>query len=444
MTAERPRVRQGWNFRVRRAAAEVRGLVTLAVLALVAGLAVGLVCAAFRLALEHGEVLRRTLVGHAHGYPVLGPIAMATGAAAATAIAAAMVRHLSPSASGSGIPHTEAVLEGALPPSPWWLVPIKFVGGFLAIGAGLALGREGPSVQMGAVSAHVVGRLFHRGWQDRRALIAGGAGAGLATAFNAPVAGAIFVLEELVGRFEPRMALVALGTSISAITVSQALLGNAPDFNVPELSPGTAAAQPVFLLFGLLIGLLAVVYNRSVLATLALVERIGGPIELRAAVIGGTVGLLGWFVPHYLGGGGWITQQALDGTLALSVLPALFLFRLVLGAVSYAAATPGGLFAPMLVLGAIAGLGFGAVVAWLAPMLGVEPQAFAVVGMGAFFAGVVRAPLTGIVLITEMTGSSSLLLPLLSACFGAMLVAEGLREPPIYAALRRRAARKER
>jgi CIC family chloride channel protein len=191
-------------------------------------------------------------------------------------------------------------------------------------------------------------------------------------------------------------------------------------------------------------GLLAVLYNRSLLATLAAVERIGGPVELRAAVIGATVGALAWAAPGLVGGGDGITQSALNGELVLVALPAIFLFRLALGALSYTAATPGGLFAPMLVLGAVAGLGFGLVAERLFPGLGLQPEAFALVGMGAFFAGVVRAPLTGIVLVIEMTGDSDMILPLLSGCFGAMLVAELLREPPVYASLRQRAARSER
>ena len=145
-----------------------------------------------------------------------------------------------------------------------------------------------------------------------------------------------------------------------------------------------------------------------------------------------------------MGGGDGITQNALNGEMLLVALPALFLFRLVLGAASYAAGTPGGLFAPLMVLGAVSGLAFGYVADAAIPGLAVRPEAFALVGMGAFFAGSVRAPLTGIVLVIEMTGSSTLLLPLLAGCFGAMLVAETLREPPIYAALKERAARSKR
>ena len=423
---------------------EIRLLAALSLLSIIVGMAAGLIGAAFRYSLERADAFRAVAVTATSDYPVLGPLMMVTGAALAAGLAAWLVRRFSPDAAGSGIPHVEAVLEGSLEPAPARLIPVKFVGGVLAMGSGLALGREGPSVQMGVTTAHVIGGLFRRNPEDRRALIAGGAGAGLATAFNAPGAGAIFVLEELVGRFDPRIALVALGASVGAITVSRGLLGNALDFQVPDLASGGVTELVLFLLLGLFAGLLSVAHNRGLLATLSLTEWIGGPIELRAAAIGAAVGLLAWTTPHLVGGGDGITQSALNGELLLITLPALFLFRLVLGTASYAAGTPGGLFAPLMVLGAVSGLAFGYVADAAIPGLAVRPEAFALVGMGAFFAGSVRAPLTGIVLVIEMTGSSTLLLPLLAGCFGAMLVAETLREPPIYAALKERAARSKR
>ena len=138
-----------------------------------------------------------------------------------------------------------------VPPAPPHLIPVKFAGGVLAIGAGLALGREGPSVQMGAAIAHFVGRACRRGWPDVRVLLAAGAGAGLATAFNAPIAGAVFVLEELVGRFEARIAISALGASAAAIAVARARLGDAPDFDVEPLAYVGVGALPLFVLLGI-------------------------------------------------------------------------------------------------------------------------------------------------------------------------------------------------
>jgi chloride channel protein, CIC family len=419
-------------------------LVPLAFLAVLVGIGSGAVGAVFRLALHQGATLRDFAVEQAKGYEIGGLVLVMGVAALATALAAGLVRRIAPAASGSGIPHVEAVLRRELEPAPARLIPVKFLGGWLAISCGLALGREGPSVQMGASFAHLVGRAFRRSPKDMRSLIAGGAGAGLATAFNAPAAGAIFVLEELVGRFEPRMAVVALGASAGAIMVSQRIVGDAPDFTVGELVAGGLGAQPLFLALGLFAGFLAILYNRSLLAALAIADRVGGRVELRAAAIGAAVGGLAWMAPSLVGGGDEIAQSALSGHLTLALLPAIFLIRFALGVVSYAAATPGGLFAPLLALGALAGLGFGFCCEAVFPGMALQPEAFAFVGMAAFFAGVVRAPLTGIVLVIEMTGSSALLLPLLLGCFGATLVPSALRNAPVYEALRLRAAKRER
>src|SRR5438105_14309364 len=149
----------------------------------------------------------------AHDGGLAGFVLVVGGAGLAVAAAAWLVRRFSPYGCGSGMPHVGAALDRQLPPAPPRLILVKFFGGLLAIGSGLALGREGPSVQMGAVVAHIVGRIAGRGWPDRRALLAAGAGAGLAVAFNAPIAGAIFVLEELVRRFDTRIAIAALGAS---------------------------------------------------------------------------------------------------------------------------------------------------------------------------------------------------------------------------------------
>jgi CIC family chloride channel protein len=412
------------------------GLLVLALLAFIAGASAGLIGALFRLALQQADHLRNAIILWARGEQLVGLILVTAASAAAVAIAAWMVRRFSPEASGSGIPHVESVLRGELPEAPFRLIPIKFIGGLLAIGSGLALGREGPSVQMGASIGDLVGRLFRRSLPDRLVLLAAGAGAGLATAFNAPIAGAIFVLEELVQRFDTRIAIIALGVSSTAIAVARIFLGDAPDFQVEQLTYFHAGTRPLYFVLGAIAGLFAILYNRALLGTIAAANRLDRwPVPLRAALIGAAVGMLAWFAPGLVGGGDEITQRTLQGTDALALVPLIFLLRFTLGAVSYAARTPGGLFAPMLVLGAQIGLLFGVLCRLAFPDLDIQPQAFAVVGMAAFFTGVVRAPLTGIVLVVEMTASVNMLLPMLGACFAAMLVPTLLGNAPIYESL---------
>ena len=422
-------------------------LPAIAALSFVAGAAAGLVGALFRLVLHQADRFRNWAIAGlhsgdaAHGanlWSNLGGLLLVTAAcAAAAAVAAWLVRRFSPFASGSGIPHVEAVLLQDLPQAPYRLIPVKFVGGLLAIGSGLALGREGPSVQMGASVAHLIGRIFRRQLPDCLVLLAAGAGAGLATAFNAPIAGAIFVLEELVRRFDTRIAIATFGASAGAIAVSRVFLGEQPDFAV-QLQPYSGfATVPLHLALGVIAGLLGVGYNKTILGTLAATDRLNRwPVEVRALMIGAAVGLIAWFAPNLVGGGDAITQRTLVGPEPLRWVVLVFALRFVLGPVSYAARTPGGLFAPLLVLGAQSGLIFGILCAQVFPEWAPDPRTLAVVGMAAFFTSVVRAPLTGITLVTEMTGSFTMLLPMLSACFAAMLVPTLLGNAPIYDSLR--------
>ena len=417
-------------------AEEQRDLLALALLSLLAGAASGLLGAVFRLLLDQADRLRDALIAWAYGETLMGFLLVTAICTVATAVAAWLVRCFSPQAEGSGIPHVEAVMRGELPPAPYRLIPVKFLGGLLAIGSGLALGREGPSVQMGAGTAHLLGKLFRRNEDDCKTLLAAGAGAGLATAFNAPIAGAAFVLEELVRRFDTRVTIATLGASAGAIAVARVLLGDAPDFHVQPLPYPGFGTVAVHLALGVVAGFLGVVYNRALLATLAAMEQLRRwPVELRAALVGAAIGVISWFAPSWVGGGDAITQRTLAGTETVASLPIIFLFRFGLGMVSYAARTPGGLFAPMLVLGSQSGFLVGILCYQWFPTVAPNPTALGVVGMAAFFTAVVRAPVTGIVLVTEMTASFTLLLPMLASCFVAMLVPALLRNAPIYDSL---------
>jgi CIC family chloride channel protein len=413
-------------------------LFPLAILSIVGGACAGLVCGLFRVALDAADRLRLALPAMWGADPLKGLLLMVGCAAAATALSAFLVRRFSPDAAGSGIPHVETVIAAQTPPAPFALVPVKFFGGILAIGSGLALGREGPCVQMGATIAYFVGH--KRDWPDRQALLAAGAGAGLAAAFNAPFAGAAFVLEELLRRFETRNAIAALGASMSAIVVARMFTGAAPDFAIPSLPYPSAGDNLLCLGLGLFAGVLGAVYNRVLVDALDIADVLKRiPVELRAGLVGAAVGALAWFAPGLVGGGDLMTQNLLNGATPFALLPLLFAIRLFLSCASYAAGTPGGLFAPLLLLGAQMGFFFGALFYPDLPAPNVHAILFAVVGMAALFSAVVRAPLTGMILVTEMTGNSIELLPMLAACFTAMTLATLLGGAPVYDWLKERA-----
>jgi CIC family chloride channel protein len=207
--------------------------------------------------------------------------------------------------------------------------------------------------------------------------------------------------------------------------------------HVEILSYSEFQALPLYAALGIAAGAFGILYNRTLLLAMAGVERLKSiPAELFAALLGGLVGLLAWFRPGVVGGGEAVAQQALNGADSLEALCVLLIVRLVLSQVSYAARTPGGLFAPMMALGTQGGLIFGVVCAWVFPTVVPQPTSFALVGMAAFFAAVARAPVTGIILVTEMTGSFTLLLPMLAACFTAMVVPSLTGNPPVYDSLR--------
>ncbi|QEG33237.1 H(+)/Cl(-) exchange transporter ClcA [Bythopirellula goksoeyrii] len=412
-------------------------LLILALASHVAGACAGLVGALFRLSLDHADRFRDSVLSSSQSYGAGGLLLVVAACAFATAIAAWLVERFSPEASGSGIPHVEAVLLDERPPTRMKLVPVKFLGGLLAIGSGLALGREGPTVQMGASISHLLGRKLGLSGVDNRSLLAAGAGAGLATAFNAPIAGAVFVLEELVRKFDTRMTIATFGASTGAITVARLLLGDRPDFDVEMLPFPTTFSVSASMVLGVVLGVLGVAYNRAILGAISLSKKLQSwPVVMRAAAIGGSVGLLAWYAPQIVGGGDPITQNALNLKTVAFMLPLAFLIRFGLGAISYAAATPGGLFAPMLVLGAQAGLMFGNLCQTWVPAVTTNPTTYAVTAMAAFFTAVVRAPLTGIILVIELTGSYTQLLPMLAACFSAMLIPTLWKDPPIYDSLK--------
>ena len=216
--------------------------------------------------------------------------------------------------------------------------------------------------------------------------------------------------------------------------VTRLLLGQLAVFHTPPPAVPPIGALPLFALLGLVAGVAAVAFNRSLLGTLRLMDRVRERPFALCAIVGALVGLAGWFVPSALGGGGPLVQSTLAGQLGMAALPMLLLLRFGLTMLSYGSGAAGGIFAPLMVLGAQIGLLFGLVLEQTLPAMG-QPTAFAVVGMAALFAGIVRAPLTGIVLIVEMTESYALMLPLVMTCFLAYLTADVLRDEPIYEAL---------
>ena len=400
------------------------------------GLGAGLVAALFRAVLAGADLLRNTLIARSQQYPLYGWIFPVLFSLSGALLSVFLVRRFAPETSGSGIPHLKAVLH-RLRDSKWTrILPVKFAAGAAAIGGGLALGREGPTVQMGGAVGDAVSGWLKALPRERRTLMAAGAGAGLAAAFNAPLAGVMFVLEEIQRDFQPFVFGAAFLAAAIADIVVRLLSGAFPVFSVPAYPTPPIAALPLFALLGVLASLLGVAFNRGLLGTLDLFDHIHGRSRLGlAAAIGGLVGLIGWFYPLVIGSGNALADAVLGGAVALAAIPLLFLVRFVLTVSSYGSGAAGGIFAPLLVLGALLGSAVGQIAHNYAPAVVPEAAVFAVVGMAAYFTAIVRAPLTGIVLIVEMTGNYQQMLPLLVSCFCAYAFSEFLKDLPIYEAL---------
>ncbi|MBS1690966.1 MAG: ClC family H(+)/Cl(-) exchange transporter [Actinobacteria bacterium] len=418
----------------------MRGSIAVFLTAVVAGAAIGFIGGAFRWCLETADRVRLDLVGWAHGLPGPGWLVPIAAAAAGATLAALIVRWV-PLAAGSGIQHVEAVYRGDARPPLLILLPAKFVGGVLSIGSGLVLGREGPTVHMGAAIGAEAARRARLSDPDVRMMQTVVGGAGLAVAFNAPIGGTLFALEEVTKSFRLHTVLATLFSAAAAVGCMRLILGNEPDFVVEQIGAPALAWLPVFVVFGLLTGCLGAVYNRLVLWFL---DHVTGarriPAMAKAAAIGAVIGLAMFVYPLAVGGGDTLTQLILSGHhIVLPVVVGYLVVRLIAGPLSYSAAVPGGLFAPLLAVGALWGLlfvgGLDAVWPGDATSLAIP---MALVGMAAFFGATVRAPVTGIVIVIEMTATTAVAIPMLAATAAAVFAAEVLRSPPIYESLRER------
>ena len=404
---------------------------------LAAGVLVGGLSVAFHAGLNVALQQREQFTAWLKPLGLPGALLLAAVCAVAVGLAVWMPRRFAPQAAGSGIQHIEGVVRDQLPLWPLSVVWVKFVGGVLGIGGGLVLGREGPTVQMGASLAHELGARCRLPEAARRILLVAGAGAGLAGAFNAPLAGTLLVIEEFRCELSPAIYLGTLLASVASDQCVRLCLGAVAELRLPGELPSLSFVLVPVGVVGLLSGVLAAGFNAAVLQALALVERWRRrvPAVVLGAAMGAVLGGVAWFVPTLPGGGVVFAANVLDGRVP--VASALWLLPLSFGLTvgSYAVGAPGGIFAPLLVLGALTGLALHGACAALFPSWATSMPTLAAAGMAGLFAGIVRAPLTGVVLLIEMTASYALVLPLVVASLTAYAVAAVLGSRPLYESL---------
>lgn len=341
-----------------------------------------------------------------------------------------------PLITGSGIPQVEGVLLRKINMN--WLSVIikKFLGGVISIGAGLSLGREGPSIQLGAAMGQGVSKIFKRIKIEEKYLITSGASAGLAAAFNAPLAGVMFSLEEVHKHFSPLILLSTMSASLTADFISKHFLGLKPVFHFEQISPLPLNSYGYIILLGVIVGVFGVLYNKVLLKTQNLYSNSNWlPVQFRPMIPFILAGILSIVLPQVLGGGHSLIDSLIEGSFTMKMLLILLIAKFAFSMISYGSGAPGGIFFPMLVLGALTGAIYGHTITNIFGFSSEYITNFIILAMAGYFTSIVRAPITASILITEMTGSFSHFLSLSVICLVAYAVADLLKSEPIYESL---------
>lgn len=348
--------------------------------------------------------------------------------AAGATLAAAVVRYLAPQARGSGIVQTKAALYASDGHIPAAAAPGKFLACTLSIGTGTPLGPEDPSLLMGAGLASIVGRWFRLSRASMRQVAPVGAAAGIAAAFNTPITGVLFVIEEVIAAWHGTVLGSIVLAAVSAVVTSRVFLGDAPLFRVPELTGISGREALLFAGLGLAAGVLAAFYVKLVAFTRRHIPGRGAGGGLGAPLLAGAViGAVGLWVPDALGPGYSGIDNALHGQYSATTLATVGTVKLLLVLVAFGAGVPGGLFAPTLFVGAMLGGTLGALAPAFVPFEVSAPVIYVLAGMGAFFAGVFRAPMTATFMVFELSATYVAIVPAMIAGSVGYLVARALQ-----------------
>lgn len=347
-----------------------------------------------------------------------------------------LIVKLEPMAAGSGIPQVACEANGRLSPVWWRVILFKLVGGTLCVFSGLSLGREGPSVQFGGMAAKGAAKLTKADGQTARTMLVCGAGAGLAAAFNAPFAGILFVLEEIIHKFDRATLCMGFVAAVTADFISKIFFGQAPVFSYKAV---TLPLRYYWLLIvlGVILGLFGVVYNflmskgQDIFKSIS--EKI--PKQISFPIIFVLSGVIGIFLPDILASGHKMVDILANEAPQIGMLILLLGAKFLFGVLSHSTGAPGGSLQPLLVLGTYAGAVFGMAATNLFSLNPDSWQLFAQLAMAGLFASIVRSPLTAVILVFETTGNMSNLLPLIIVTLISYVVADFFKSEPFYETL---------
>ena len=397
------------------------------------GILAGAVITLYRLALSNAERLLR-LVTSLAAQSLLGHVLWALALLALCLLVCALVRW-EPATSGSGIPQVDAEVMDRVD-APWHRVLVaKFVEGTLCAFSGLSLGREGPSVQLGGMSGKAVSRLLHKERGEERLLVTCGAAAGMSAAFHAPLAGVLFAVEEIHREFTAPLVISAMCSSLSADYLVSRVLGVAPVLSFTFAHDLPHAYYPMLVIFGALCGLLGALHNAGMFACQEqLFGKLKGYLPFSRYLIPFVVAWFAafWF-PDLMCGGDAIVEHMLSPEgLTLGTVMVLLVGKYLYTTICYGSGTPGGTLFPLVVLGSLAGMGFGLATAHLPGIPASYVNNFMVFGIAGLFAGAVRAPVSAVVLCFELTGSLDALLAVSVVSITSYVVANLTHVEPFY------------
>ena len=390
----------------------------------------GLVVVCFHIAIETANWKLLGVFGESSWYSrVMTP---AFGALAAYLL----VKYAFPKARGSGVNYTKAALYVSDGYVPFSTVVGKFSACSLSIGSGNPMGPEDPALQMGSGIASLLGRLFRLRREVSRLIAPVGAAAGIAAAFNTPITAVLFVIEEVLAGWNAGVLGSIVLSAVSAVVVSRFFLGNEPLFSVPEFQLTHSSELIVYAAIGVVGGLLSVLFVRLISYMHHLQPSLPKWVrQSRPLLAGAIVGFAGLAVPEVLGAGYETIDSALHEQFLWSELLSMASVKMLLTLLCFSAGVPGGMFAPTLFTGAMAGGGIGAVASQFWPFPTSSPSAYVLVGMGTYFAGVFRAPMTSIFMVFEVSANYVIILPVMIANTIAYLISRQLQPRPFFAVI---------
>jgi H+/Cl- antiporter ClcA len=401
---------------------------------LLIGFATGFMVVFFRYVLSRGDEIRRWIYETLPEKPPYWTLIWVL-ALAAIGLFLGWAAKTRPMIKGSGIPQIKGALHRDL--SLNWApeLPLKIITGILGIGAGLSLGREGPSIQIGAYVGLAMLSLLRRPYRDRKILVVSASAAGIAAAFNAPLAGVLFVLEELQPNFSPLFIACAMGASMTADAVAGYFFGLGPVFDFRNIAVLPLRFIPWVILLGVLCGLLGDLFKRLLYFFLNFYDRLKIP-QLVRPILPLLVSVpLGFFLFDAAGGGHSLIETLSREHQAFTFILLLFAVKLLFTALCYGSGSSGGIFLPLLACGALVGDGMGELLASAGIISNAQTLNFLILGMAAYFAGVVKAPVTGMILILEMCGNFNHLSSLVLVSLSAFVTSELIASRPVYETL---------